>query len=444
MKTFSHSIWAVIFLFATANISFSQSLLWKHVSDEQSDGTAFIENPDGEYILSSYSNGIATNNLLSNDGVLLSSSVICHCARGIVFATRLSDNRILYISTNGRIFVADNSGRRIEELERLSFDPMITQGKRNRNFVTLVGFANDPYESSGTKHIFDLISLEVVYERKFTGIDPPVSLDYFDDQSSVELHETYGSDSARLVKKLANDSIIFDIYFDSENIHFSGITATYSGETFAIGRGNDPDDFFPLSGILVKFAQDGKELWRQTYISSTNSKYGILVFNKIRQAPDNSITIVGSDGIVETFQPVYILNLTTDGEVNWELLEQIHWDGERPVDFMYTGHNELVIAGTSGLTDYLGPERAFVAKFSILPTAVENLNSTALNVYPNPFNSSFNIYGLEHSYDYWITDVNGVTIGSGITDGVINTEDLSRGFYFLRIHGFSTTKIVKL
>ena len=447
MKTLIYSILVIAAISISANDLFSQSLIWKHINTSQSVGATIVENADGEYVFSIYNyfSDISRNTLLSIDGDSLGSSVICYCQYGIAFATKISDDRILNISESGRLLITDNSGVLLEELDQLGYNTTILKGSRSDSQLTLAGYTNEGGEVASTKHIIDLTSLEIVRESKYTGFGYTQGLDHFSDQTTIELYSLWNnSDSSRIVRRDANDSILMDVYINSERIVFVDITATDADEIFVIGRQNSVDDHFPTSGIVVKFSKEGEELWRKTFASASNSMYGVRLFSRIKQAPDGSLTIAGIDGIVESSQPLLLLNLSPDGNTNWEFLEQIHWDGETPQDFIYTSQNELIVVGTSGQTDYLGPERAYVVKISTLPSAVEYVSNSSFEIRPNPFENTFQVSPLNRSHKYQILDINGKIVDSGITDGEITLEGQSSGIYILLLDGFEPGKLVKL
>jgi hypothetical protein len=79
------------------------------------------------------------------------------------------------------------------------------------------------------------------------------------------------------------------------------------------------------------------------------------------------------------------------------------------------------------------------------PTGIEDANISASEsiVFPNPFNSSFNIKSIG-SFDYSILDLNGKELENGTgANNVTTGEKLPAGMYVIKLNKGKTTEYIK-
>jgi hypothetical protein len=76
----------------------------------------------------------------------------------------------------------------------------------------------------------------------------------------------------------------------------------------------------------------------------------------------------------------------------------------------------------------------------------ENIKTSSIHIYPNPFNSTINIEGTSGTETYSLTNVYGQVIWSGKIQAQQDFSHLTNGIYFMTIikdHSWRTIKLMK-
>jgi hypothetical protein len=82
----------------------------------------------------------------------------------------------------------------------------------------------------------------------------------------------------------------------------------------------------------------------------------------------------------------------------------------------------------------------FVAPLST--SSVGNAVTDGVEIYPNPTSDIVNVV-LGYSFDFSVTNVNGVTVLAGRSEQVVDLKGLPRGSYYLSIKAIGRAEIVK-
>ena len=73
---------------------------------------------------------------------------------------------------------------------------------------------------------------------------------------------------------------------------------------------------------------------------------------------------------------------------------------------------------------------------------IETEGSNEISFYPNPAKEYLTIGGLDETVTYSISDINGKLIQNGTAFDRINLENLTKGFYFLKIGNTISKKLI--
>ena len=97
-------------------------------------------------------------------------------------------------------------------------------------------------------------------------------------------------------------------------------------------------------------------------------------------------------------------------------------------------------------TDNLTSGWSSVAQFTTTENAINDVNSSDINLYPNPASTSVTLTGIEGEATVTIVDLNGRTVytNNATNSLTIDLTGYAKGAYFVRITGEQTSAIRKL
>ena len=133
-------------------------------------------------------------------------------------------------------------------------------------------------------------------------------------------------------------------------------------------------------------------------------------------------------------------------------LEGFTTDGDSVV--VTNGNTNATIDGLQGGEDYDiyvyaycdGQRSAQAGQTQLHVTGIDDINSSAINLYPNPANTTVTVDGIEGEALVTIVDMNGRTVFSEKTVSSITIDlgGMAKGAYFVRITGENSSAIRKL
>jgi len=224
---------------------------------------------------------------------------------------------------------------------------------------------------------------------------------------------------------------------------------TMDGGYILAGRtGNNSTSSSDL--FVVKTDANGDSLWSKTFGNPIDNDFG----RDIVQTADHGYALIGSRVATHGYsllfpQLMYVVKMDSMGTKQWD--KELGYDGSpngaNGLSIANTPDGGLVAAGFNQVDSLAGVEdiRAFVVKFSPLPTAIPSLLKETVAgslVYPNPFNETATISIPAKMTGSATLDIYNATgqkvmsrnIDGGITNVTISKKELSLGMYFYELH----------
>lgn len=454
------SVYVVIFWFASG-MMYAQTLDWIYTSDVNSYGNHIYQARSGAYLLGTgYGWSSPTGNRLSTvteeisvDGVLIGSSTHVEKGRGSRHFFQLDQSTLVVVAGSGIVISIDESGHTIDTLFQIPrwFSPR--GGILSGSILSMVG-TNRLSLSLPARLVVDLSTNAILKEENEKVFESVVyhCLEALPDGSTIAALS--GIDNFTVVKRNNADDV--EWVFTEEFPEFSPSSMTVVGDVFyLVGSFKDtvPIDLY---GVVMKFTTDGEKLWEDRYYAAETKAVDVVHFTRIIDAPDGSLSIAGVEGYMISDTIAYgwksiitdalIININTEGEVNWEKRINTGLQGAMANDLLYDENQDLVVAGVAGLLKGYagGPERAFVAKISIPSELTTYEELPNFKVSPNPCTDILNVDPLVTGKRYVLTDSYGKEVDSGIVNGSIDMRNLPSGLLVLNVEGYLPVKVIKV
>lgn len=173
---------------------------------------------------------------------------------------------------------------------------------------------------------------------------------------------------------------------------------------------------------LLFVTQDGGKSWDSINPSNGNVTYTNIALNK------------RGDVFVSTLNKVLKYNTETKA---WEDFSN-GLSGARITQLSVDDNNDRVVVATFGRGMWESKQNAITQ--SVQYSGFEN----AIQIYPNPAFSSFQIKGIARSVHYALYDFCGRKIQEGNTTGLVNINGLKSGYYFVQVIDNNTSQTLKL
>jgi hypothetical protein len=452
---------SIMIFWLASGIMIAQTLDWIYTSEKNSYGSHVYQARSGAYLLGTgYGWSSPTEHAFSTvteeisvDGELISSSVHFKGGHGFRDFIQLDQSTLGLLTGSGVVIAIDESGHTIDTLFQIPrwFSPRgaVLSG----SILSMVG-TNRLSMSLPARMVVDLSSNTILKEENEEIFESIVyhNLVALPDGSTIAALS--GIDNFTVVKRNNTDDV--EWVFTEEFPEFSPSSMTVVGDVFyLVGTFKDTVPIDPC-GVVMKFTTSGEKLWEYRYYAAETEAVDVIHFTKIIEAPDESLSIAGVEGYMISDSTTYgwnsiitdalIININSDGEVNWEKRINTGSKGAMANDVLYDENGDLMVAGTTGLlTGYSGgSERAFVAKILIPSEVLNDDDLPAFKVSPNPCSDVLNVDPLVTGKRFVLTDSYGKQVDSGIVNGPIDMRNLPSGLFVLYVEGYLPIKVIKV
>jgi len=375
---------------------------------------------------------------ITSNGKQLWEKCIFDCTFNIVIlSTELEDKTLLHLLGNGDYYLTNANGGNptlvgethcgLRMAQRID-NQIIAMGAKYinnelNNISVLINLENLEFES--TLEVSEY-GFQQLYQNAETG-------------NRVELY----SDSGRYKFKFYNSTTGITTEKALEHVGevYFGIALANDDNIILVGFKKHLDN--GRLGLVRSLDHEGNEIW----VNVDEPQDGITFSTTL------AINIVGDDLYTGGYTGMYFntdAHLTLldkrDGTLLWELTEHLMGKGDLIRDIIIGMDGDIILSGTTGVTDYGGPNRAFVMKVST-PTFTNSSFDIVDNnrmFYPNPtygrlhYNSSKEIESIE------ILDMFGRKLSHHTTKGDLDISKYSPGNYVILAHTKNETIVEKI
>lgn len=282
----------------------------------------------------------------------------------------------------------------------------------------LVIETNVDYDSIGQSYAFPegsrILKIEQFGDHMLVSIADTVTSQILMNPTTFEILNSHSKQASvyQTGGDVGEDGSLLSYYYDGSTLHIvyqdavgelimqkdipffqSNISDAIIGEDnryYVVGREwrNDPDSGSIIDGFLLALDLNGDIIWRKDFPAGTS--YHDVNFNlttHVTQLNDESLIVVGQKGFapIGPIAKLFVAKVYSDGQVAWELEKDIYSQGT-DINKLYTDdEGRLVIVGTTGISDYNGPERVFVMRLSELVSSTNQTNTfKEATISPNP------------------------------------------------------------
>jgi len=408
----------LIFLINLVGTINAQTIEWKSIARETSSGDRITYNSDNQILQARWGSSSHPNSIAkySEDGELIWERTVCDCYDDrVLISQSIFYDSILHITWEGEMYISDSDGQNLELIDQLYPDsdkihwssfPSINI---DRSYIYMVVNGNDTLQQSSVLRLnVDLQTLEI--SKTLESSESYVWSSRYNPNNGLSVEIFQGIEGA-------NKFIVYDNKFEPiltkeqilPNTEFLDGYVTDNNKVILIGVTNTEN---MRIGVVIAFNLEGEKLW-ETEIK---------------------LILGGNTGPGFWFGDALVLSLDEDdGTVNWRLREHIGGEGDEVADILILDNGDIIVSGTSGVTDYGGPQRAFLFKINDIGTNVSDLEDKDIKIYPNPSSGLITISAKTKIEQVDIISMGGRTIKSIAASNSISADDVLAGIYLLRV-----------
>ena len=349
---------------------------------------------------------------------------------------------MIHLLSNGEIYITDKNGK------GTTLQNTLMQPSSSENKIREIDRIGDSLYITGSSVAMGAASpLDVLYVMNLQnghienkGIDPTGFTNARDISPRGIVVSCY---SNRWIEKSdLDENAIWFIDFPDVNMRVNDLLAHSNGNIYMIGGEQyDPLDEFK-DGVLLALDSNGAVLWHKTFPPSEMiaSLRTFRDFNRIIESEDGLLIIGGSDGYAPAgpVSAALIMKIDLNSEVIWENLSRLSGEGDEVKDLITNNDGAIVAAGISGMSDFYGPERAFILKikdFTVSTAHPDGQKTGDIMIYPNPAGNHIFMDVDQFTGDYFIEILyaGGKTLIQDSNVGEINISRLSPGPYWVKV-----------
>ena len=373
----------------------SQSIDWLTIRDFQSSTTGVTQINDGSnYLINSISSGRHYVAYCNEQGVELFKKEICFCL-GMMSSGIYKRMISLHTSrlTNGHHYHFYENGLVLES--NLNYDTVgqfnIFQNRADIHEIQQHGdqLLISATDTSSFVLALNATSLEITNLHRFNNDDlRSIGGDIGNDESLLSFY--LDESILHLNHQDVDGNLIMEQEMFLQDTWVSDALIGNGGQYYISGYTNHNSPSTTLAnGFLIALDSDGEFLWRRDFMAdSTEHFYNFTFANHIVQLSDNSLAVAGSKGfsVIGPIAKFYMANVQSDGTLSWEMEEDIYAEGTEINNLYVDDSDNVVIVGTTGISDYSGPQRTFMMQVSDLVgnSNVKKKEFIYMNISPNP------------------------------------------------------------
>lgn len=416
--------------------SYSQQVEWKSISNQRSESNQINLNDAGQIVQARIGMQNNTVGVYTQNGELICENQICDCdANNVITSASVSSGRVLYLTNDGELFLSNNICTNSELIIKIIPDSLqeITFRFQNAELI------NDKLLTIGDGIIdgtraqihasINLQTFEVEREIIFSDLRLTSFSYNINNDASVEIYSN--SIASKTEKILINDQLgeVLCVQLNSNSERFQYGYFTDSEHVIVVGA---KEKMSQLYGIARAYDLEGNIIWNLEF--EPDEGENLLVLQRIEQK-DGKLILGGISGANLFDYDALTLSIDEEkGEVIWKLREHIQGEGDDVSDILILDDGDIIVSGTSGLSDVGGSQRAYLMKIKDRPSSL-NFPIAKTNIfYPNPANNRlFFLDGCEVKHVEILT-MEGKTIISDYQNKTLDVSHLIPGIYVIRIN----------
>jgi hypothetical protein len=448
---------AVPFIFILAiQLSKAQSIEWLNIIDDYSFGLCVEKTYLGYLVLGGRYVQKGMGALFYDDGSYFWQESFCNCDYyGISYNTELPDGRLLFVGELGDLIVTDIDGKNVDSLFSLGladskYNNNIFKGLRYDSILFLIGNPVIHNKFQSTIQKLSLNSLRILSQQTDSINQNLTCMHVYPDASMLTCYSGRWR-SSYLMKSDKNGNAIWKKVIFPERAVIKDMIITDNQSIYLSGNISDSTGQRLTDGLLVKLDSLGEPLWIKTYkaTKSLYPPYGYKEFNRMQLADKNEIILGGTDGDlpIGLISDMSIMSIDLDGNINWELFKHVLGEGNEVKDFTFNDDRDIIAVGTSAISDFGKPERAFIMKIKRPLASSKNIQEyTDFTFFPNPATNSISINSNTNlnEMQLQILDTYGKLLYQSQFKSEIDLHNIESGQYYIRLKSGRTVVTRKL
>ena len=211
---------------------------------------------------------------------------------------------------------------------------------------------------------------------------------------------------------------------------------TDNNHIITVGTRDRPNSTF---GSCKAYNLQGDLLWEFQY----RSEFDDVDFSFRHVEQKNNTLIIGGSESAFLISDIHIISLDENsGDQLWKVVEVLSGGGNATSQILIDDNDNLLVSGTTAVTDYGGPERAFIMKISNNSTSVSDTDNQSqdISIYPNPVSHNLYIDGINPADKIDIINSAGIVIQRVAGTKSLDISQLESGNYFLK--AYTQNKII--
>ena len=425
----------------------AQLIEWKSIPHNRSSSNFISLDASNELLQArngSENNSVAKYTL---DGDLKWENSICDCNLDwVTHSESVALDRILHLSYEGKLYLSNSLGDSSVVINQIIPDSLSDARFRfwtaeladNKIMTVAKGRMNGI--STLIRATIDLSTFEIT--RNFIEFEPRVTSFSFNTDNRISV-EIYASNDNSKIEKIAVYNNLLEEILSVQPVspleYFYDGYVTASNRLVIVGAKEKMNESY---GLVRAYDLDGNLLWE--FEKAPEEGEGILVFQKIEQN-FNKLIIGGTIGehLFSRDAVIYSIDEET-GQIIWKLREHIQGEGDDVSDIMIISNEEIIISGTSGLTDFGGPQRAYLMKIRDSLPLSTNIINNEFYIYPNPSNSRISVKAETQVLKLEILSLDGQIVKESVATDTIDISTFAKGTYLLRIYTIENSIIKRI
>ena len=435
----------IIFGFASA---YAQTIEWTTIDDIQSHGNQIIRNSHQEIIQSRWYTDNSSFASYSQDGTVIRQYDLCDtlsnsCLSNSKILYAISKDSILYLNRDGKIYLSNEKEGRVEFINQIVTDTILLNDRFR--------LGENPFQRDNEIWLLSTTFPDGIK----TSIRTIINLETFEFTNSILSHPlrnirynhnnkltTLIYDSSRDPindKVVVLDSALNEILTISPSIRSEVILnaiVTDNNHIITVGTRDRPNSTF---GSCKAYNLQGDLLWEFQY----RSEYDDFDFSFRHVEQKNNTLIIGGSESGCLIADIHIISLDENsGDQLWKVVEVLSGGGNATSQILIDDNDNLLVSGTTAVTDYGGPERAFIMKISNNSTSVSDTDNQSqdISIYPNPVSHNLYIDGINPADKIDIINSAGIVIQRVAGTKSLDISQLESGNYFLK--AYTQNKII--
>lgn len=431
----------------------SQKAQWKASLKDASEGRCISITKDGNFLIGGhyieeYRSMIA---LFRKDGSKLWEKTICDSCLEfptIIFSREQENGRLLFVSNYPMLFILDPNSFQLDTQIYIGassgyFEDITKILYFNKKLIITSQYNNNQGIYGLIKTHFSLTKLEIISQEIYKQTGAIYQMAIMKDSSLIECQLNSNFYSIRKLNLLNN--IIWEKKFNKDKFHIHDLLVSNDQRILILGSKREMISSRNITyTILLTLSSNGDSLYQRVYFPSQPHPNAFVSFNecrRIKETIEGDFVIVGSEGMsfMGPLSQVNIFKVNQNGELIWKHLESIaNLGGNEGFDFLFDKDQNIIIVGTTNITDILSEYNTFIMKLTNPLINTNSLDTSNILLYPNPCRDELTIenQNIEIIDKIEIYGIHGNYLETVIvnkTNYKLNTCNLISGIYLCKL-----------